>query len=92
MLMHAITLGGCTNAMRESALKVDWYKKPLLHHQGIEPVSVLHPAFWSDTVPALYQLRPAQSFSLFFLLFLIPGGEEYRHIAKVRAHFFVDQH
>ena len=70
-------------------LKVDWYKKPLLHHQGIEPVSVLHPAFWSDTVPALYQLRPAQSFSLFFLLFLIPGGEEYRHIAKVRAHFLL---
>ena len=88
MSMHAITPGACANAVRESALKVGWYKNPLLHHQGIEPVSVLYLAFGSDTVPALYQLRPAH-FSFFSFFFLIPGDEVYRHIAKVRAHFLL---
>ena len=40
MLMHAIAHGGCTNTVREPAVKVDWEKNPL-PHRGIEPWSVL---------------------------------------------------
>ena len=43
---------GCTNTVRESALKIVG-KDPLLHH-GIEPRSVLYQAFWSPTAPVSY--------------------------------------
>ena len=40
MLVHAIAHRGCTDTIRESALKVDGEKNPL-PHQGLEPASVL---------------------------------------------------
>ena len=48
MLMHAIAHGGCTDTVRESALKVDTGKKSLAA-RGLEPASVLRLAFQSDT-------------------------------------------
>ena len=51
MLRHAIAHGGCTDTVKESALKSWlWEKNPLLH-QGLEPVSVLCLAFQSDDLP-----------------------------------------
>ena len=42
--------GGCTDTVRESALKADWEKNPL-PHQVLEPMSALHLAFQSDILP-----------------------------------------
>ena len=53
MLKHAIAHEGCTDTVRESALKVDWEKNPLLH-RGIEPASA---ACRSDALPTV--LHPA---------------------------------
>ena len=39
MLMHAIAHGGCTDTVKESALKVDSGRKNILPHRGIEPAS-----------------------------------------------------
>ena len=57
MLMHAISNGGCTDTMKESALEVDWEKNPSLH-QGLEPESVLRLAFQSDFLPTDLFLTP----------------------------------
>ena len=52
MLMHVIAHGSVQTHVRESALKVDWEKNPLLH-QGIEPASV---AWRSDALSMSYIL------------------------------------
>ena len=53
MLMHAVAHGGCTDTVRESALKADSGRKSLVvSYRGIEPASVLRLAFWSDALPA----------------------------------------
>ena len=47
---HATVHGrGCTNAVRESALKVHSGKQNPLPHLGIEPASILRLAFQLDT-------------------------------------------
>ena len=51
MLIHAIAHGGCTDVVRESALAVDSGWKIPRWSGGLEPVSVLHLAFQSDTPP-----------------------------------------
>ena len=51
--------GGCTDTVRESALKVDSEKKKILAALGLKPVSVLHLAFQSDALPThLSQSQP----------------------------------
>ena len=57
MLMHAIVHGGCTDTVRESALKVDSGKENPLPNRGLEPEPVLRRAFQSDAV--LTELFPA---------------------------------
>ena len=51
MLMHAIAHRGCTDAIRESALKADSGRKDPVPHQALKPVPVLHLAFQLDTLP-----------------------------------------
>ena len=41
---------GCTDTVRESALKVDTGSKMLLPHRGRKPASVLRLAFQSDAI------------------------------------------
>ena len=45
MLMSAIAHGGCTDTVREHALRVD------SSHRGLEPASALRLAFQSDVLP-----------------------------------------
>ena len=52
MLMYAIAHGSLQTRIKESVLKVDWEKNPLLH-QGIEPASV---AWRSDALSVSYIL------------------------------------
>ena len=57
MLMHTIARRGCTDTIREPALKVDWEKNPL-PHQGLEPASVLRLACLLDILlTELFPLR-----------------------------------
>ena len=51
MLMHATAQGGCTDTVRESALKFPLGKNPL-PHRGLEPASVLRLTILSEAVPA----------------------------------------
>ena len=61
--MHAIAHWGCTDTVREPALKVDTRRKKNTHtktcrtREGLEPVSVLSLAFQSDALPT--ELFPA---------------------------------
>ena len=48
--MYAISNGGCTDTIKESALEADWEKNPSLH-QEFEPESVSRLAFQSDSLP-----------------------------------------
>ena len=50
--MHMIAHIGCTDALRESALKVDSGRKIPWPHLGLKPASVLHLAIQADTLPA----------------------------------------
>ena len=50
LLMHAISHGGCTDTVRESAPEADW-EKNLLPHRGLEHASVFRLAFQSDVLP-----------------------------------------
>ena len=56
LLMHAIAHGGCTDTVRESALKADW-EKNTLPYRGIVPASALRLAFEADSLPT--ELFPA---------------------------------
>ena len=52
MLMHVIAHGGCTDTVRESALKADSGRKKIpCRTRGLEPASVLRQAFQSDALP-----------------------------------------
>ena len=60
--MHAIAHWGCTDTVREPALKVDasrkkTHTKTCRTREGLEPVSVLSLAFQSDALPI--ELFPA---------------------------------
>ena len=50
MLMHAIAYGGCTDTVRESALKADSGEENALPHMGLKPASVLRLSFQSDAL------------------------------------------
>ena len=60
-----IPLGGCTDTVRESALKVEWEKNPL-PHQGLEPVAVLCLASLLDSLPAELSLPLCIPLSVIF--------------------------
>ena len=71
MLMHAIAHRGCTDTVRESALKADWDKNPL-PYQGLKPVPVFAPGFsvgcstsWAIPAPVCVSLN--DWFSLYFI-------------------------
>ena len=49
--MHVIAHRGCTDAVRESALKVDSGTKDPVPHQALKPTPVLRLAFQFDTLP-----------------------------------------
>ena len=52
MLMHVIVRGGCTNTVRESALKVDSVRKiSLTAYRGMEPASGLRLNFGPNALP-----------------------------------------
>ena len=72
MSMHAIAHAGCTDTVRESALKGDTgrIENPLLH-RALEPASVLRLAFQSD---ALYQLSYHRHGFVVVVSFLMPAG------------------
>ena len=46
-MMHAIAHEGCTATVRESALRVDYWRKISCRNLGLEPESVLRLAFQS---------------------------------------------
>ena len=51
--------GGCADTVIESALEADSEEKNPLSHRGLEPASVLHPAFQPDTLPSSPRSRLA---------------------------------
>ena len=57
--MHVIAHGGCTDAVRESAVKDDSCITIPLRHRGLEPVSVLRLILQSDALP--YEPFPPSS-------------------------------
>ena len=89
--MHAIAHWGCTDTVRESALKVDWEKNPL-PHRGIEPASA---ACRSDALPTeLTPPPPTHTHTHIYLcnlIYLVRWLDEisadlYRHVSLKFKH------
>ena len=67
MLTHAIAHEGCTDTVRESALKVDWEKNPL-PHRGIEPATAGYSTNWTRRPHLVTVLRPQMTFAVDWVL------------------------
>ena len=86
MLMHVTVRGGCTNTVRESALKVDSVRKiSLTAYRGMEPTSGLRLNFGPNALPT--EISCPLDLDLWLLLPLIVFSDTKSRVLTVNQTF-----